>query len=179
MLSLWYMDLITNLKQLKVSYNIYALSYFIISVYEYCQAFSKLELEKANSLENIKLAAKDIKNYMSYDYNENINSFKYIRDNLSHGYTNSIIINKSIVLLSDVMFQEILCKIFDTNFMTIFRDMLESITATDNKDTFNEYRQQYGFTDNVEWEKEYLRLKQLFDTTNATELAEYIDKYLL
>lgn len=179
MLSLWYIDLVNNLKQLKVSYNIYALAYFMISVYEYCQAFSKLELEQADTLENIKLTIKDIKSYVDDSYREYINNLKNIRDSLGHGYANNTIISKSISLLSDVTFQEILCKIFDINFMTVLRDMLESIAERDNRDAFNEYRQCYGFIDNNEWEKEYLRLKQLFNTTSDTELAEFIDKYLL
>ena len=178
MLFLWCEDLMENLKQLKISYNIYALAYFMISLYEYCQAFSKLELEQADSLENVKLTVKDIKSYMSDDYREHMNKFKVIRDSLGHGYADNSIISISIVLLSDIKFQEALCKVFDTNFMTVFRDMLESITETDNKDTFNKYRQQYGFTDNDEWEKECSRLKQLFNTTSDSELAECIG-YLL
>lgn len=181
MLLLWCEDLMENLKQLKISYNIYALAYFMLSLYEYCQVFSKLELEQVDSLENVKLTVKDIKNYMSDDYREHMNKFKFIRDNLGHGYADNSIISISIVLLSDIKFQKALYKIFDTNFITVLRDTLESITENDNDTVnaiLNKYRQQYGFTDNDEWEKECSRLKQLFKATSDAELAECIG-YLL
>lgn len=86
-LNSWLSDLLSLLKRIYKYPDKGSILYFLVSLYEYIQVLSKLNLLGVSEAENIKITVKDIKDYLNNDsLFVVINKFKSLRDDISHGF---------------------------------------------------------------------------------------------
>ena len=143
--------------------------------------FSKLNFENTCKY-SYKVTVKDIKSKVNVKaYNPVLNSFKNIRDALSHGVMHDDYVDKIIVLFNQSELHSVLTDIMPSEFIVEFYKLLDFLNGPEYeaKRTLEEYRLQNNVYSESDWLIHYANLSKLADSTRDIDVARIVKNNFL